>query len=295
MSAYTLTREQEALAFDLIRKGGKEGEIAREQFIKLNQGLVGHIAKRYRNRGRNGGLSWADLVSAGNMGLIQAVNRFDPSLGKFSDYAGQWIEGEIKQLFKSSKRQKDAERLIVQTEFGVPLAFDSVRDYEGDGQFEDNEKEPSRLKEHIDLQEYAKYGASDSREKLIASKARAEGLGSSAGCAEWDSLRGEDPSDDPRPAGGVAINFAGDQSTGVMGIDAELLPALEQAIQQLEDPRQLMVIAMHLGLLGHKKHTFAEIGQAFGFSSQRAEAIQRAAFTELREDPTLQMIFEQTL
>src|SRR5215472_9686732 len=107
MSAYKLTREQEAAAFQLIRKGGAEGELAREQFIALNQALVGHIAKRYRVRG----LSWAELISAGNVGLLQAVDRFDPSTGhKFSTLAVSWIEGEIKQAFSFAKRQKIADQ-----------------------------------------------------------------------------------------------------------------------------------------------------------------------------------------
>jgi RNA polymerase sigma factor (sigma-70 family) len=307
---YALTREQEAMAYHLIKSGGPDGERAKEQFVFFNQKLVGSVARRYRDKG----LTWEELLSAGNVGLLQAVNRFDPSLGyKFSTFAVPWIEGEIKQLFKTTHKRKMGDRAVMQTENGVPLEFSTDTQSEEVEELDRGVVNPpseegeeidlahpelqddSTLADHVDLQEAV---ALDMEEEggigLNPAEARSEGIGSSAGCAEWDNLRGEDPSSDPKPAGGVAINFAADQSTGVMGVDADLIPALEQAIQRLE-PRQAQVFAMHLGLLGHNQHTVAEIGAQFGFTTQRAQAIFKSAFAQLRNDPTLQLLFEQTI
>jgi RNA polymerase primary sigma factor len=68
------------------------GTIAREWFIKTNLRLVVPIAKRYQNHG----LDFADLISEGNIGVMQALNKFDWRKGfKFSTYATAWIRQRI--------------------------------------------------------------------------------------------------------------------------------------------------------------------------------------------------------
>ena len=84
-----LTSEEEQKLFRKLRKGDK---IARELFIASNLKLVVSIAKQYRNKG----VSFTDLIGYGNIGLIEAVNKFDPDKGfKFSTYAIHWIRNEI--------------------------------------------------------------------------------------------------------------------------------------------------------------------------------------------------------
>jgi len=295
----TLTREQEVQAFTLIRR--PDGEQAKAIFIYFNQPLVGWIAKRYLDKG----LSWEELLSAGNVGLVQAVNRFDPSKGtKFSTFAVPWIAGEIKQLFASSRRQKQSDRNIRMSDGGVAIV-DSVPEEEEsevvDGAAlendstlsEDESEEDGSLKDTTDLQEAAAQDVeAEGGLGMNPRQARSEGIGNVAGCAEFSaSLRGEDPSYDGKPGGGYAINFAPDWSMCDTGAD-EYRPAIEQAIQRLKDPRRTKVLAMHMGLLGHKQHTFAEIGQALAVTTQRAHAIQRESLMQLRNDPTLQMFFD---
>ena len=66
--------------------------VAREQMIQANLRLVVNIAKRYSNRGM--GLS--DLVAEGNLGLLRAVEEFDPDANvRFSTYAAWWIKQAI--------------------------------------------------------------------------------------------------------------------------------------------------------------------------------------------------------
>jgi DNA-directed RNA polymerase sigma subunit (sigma70/sigma32) len=69
-----------------------EGEAARARFIAANLRLVVSIAKRYQG----GGLPLPDLIQEGNLGLMRAVDKFDPERGfKFSTYATWWIRQAI--------------------------------------------------------------------------------------------------------------------------------------------------------------------------------------------------------
>lgn len=76
-------------------------ELARRRFIEHNLRLVAHIARRYQQRG----LPVADLIQEGNLGLMKAVERFDPARGfKFSTYAYWWISEEVKRAIKRCAR-----------------------------------------------------------------------------------------------------------------------------------------------------------------------------------------------
>ena len=75
-----------------IEKGGRDGKRAREILIRRNLRLVVNNAKKYKNRG----LSFIDLISEGNSGLIKAVSKFDWTKGfKFSTYATWWVRQAI--------------------------------------------------------------------------------------------------------------------------------------------------------------------------------------------------------
>jgi RNA polymerase primary sigma factor len=86
-----LSWEQECeLADDIIENDNPE---ARDQLVRSNLRLVVSIAKRFAT----GKLAFADLIEEGNLGLIRAVDSFDPSVGvRFSTYAAWWIKQTIK-------------------------------------------------------------------------------------------------------------------------------------------------------------------------------------------------------
>ena len=93
-----LTREEEVELADRIKAGDKE---ARAHMIKANLRLVVKIAQDYANYG----LPLFDLISEGNIGLMKAVERFDPNKGgKLSTYAAWWIKQSIKRALANQSK-----------------------------------------------------------------------------------------------------------------------------------------------------------------------------------------------
>ncbi|WP_406614446.1 sigma-70 family RNA polymerase sigma factor [Mycoplasma corogypsi] len=87
-----LNPKKEKELAELVVKGGFKGKRARDQLIVRNLRLVINNAKKYKNRG----LSFIDLISEGNQGILKAVQKFDPSKEfKFSTYATWWIKQAI--------------------------------------------------------------------------------------------------------------------------------------------------------------------------------------------------------
>jgi RNA polymerase primary sigma factor len=91
-----LSAEEEKKLAIRVRKGDPQ---AREQMIVANLRLVVSIAKQYLNRG----LSFLDLIEEGNIGLLKAVERFDPKAEtRFSTYATWWIKQSIRRAITNT-------------------------------------------------------------------------------------------------------------------------------------------------------------------------------------------------
>ncbi len=93
-----LTAEEELLLAGAISKGDPE---ARDRMVRANLRLVVNIARGYTGKG----LSLPDLIEEGNLGLLRAVEGFDPTMGtRFSTYASYWIKQSIKRALINSAK-----------------------------------------------------------------------------------------------------------------------------------------------------------------------------------------------
>jgi RNA polymerase primary sigma factor len=103
-----LTSEEEKSLARRIRKGDLQ---ARDEMIRRNLRLVVSIAKNYTRRG----LSLLDLIEEGNLGLLRAVEKFDPSQGcRFSTYALWWIRQSIKRSLLSAVKPVEIPAYMVE-------------------------------------------------------------------------------------------------------------------------------------------------------------------------------------
>lgn len=89
-----ITPDQEVELAQIIRKGGKKGEEAKEKLVTANLRFVVSVAKQYQHQG----VSLSDLINEGNLGLMTAADKFDETRGfKFISYAIWWIRQSILQ------------------------------------------------------------------------------------------------------------------------------------------------------------------------------------------------------
>jgi len=96
-----LTKKEEKELSDDIKKGGRKKSLAKQKLIKHNLRLVVKIATHYQGMG----LDLEDLVSEGNLGIIEAAKRFDFDKGaKFSSYSSFWIKQHIRKALSNKSR-----------------------------------------------------------------------------------------------------------------------------------------------------------------------------------------------
>ena len=96
-----ITVEEEIEPAQKIKKGGREGERAKDKLVKANLRFVVSVAKQYQHQG----LGLTDLIDEGNIGLVKAAEKFDETRGfKFISYAVWWIRQSILQAIAEQSR-----------------------------------------------------------------------------------------------------------------------------------------------------------------------------------------------
>ena len=96
-----LSRREEQILSEKIQKGDEQ---ALNKLVYHNLGFVVNIAKNYRNNN----VPFADIISEGNIGLIRAAHKFDPSKGvKFISYAVWWIKNSINECIEKYNRDNE--------------------------------------------------------------------------------------------------------------------------------------------------------------------------------------------
>lgn len=226
---------------------------ARDQIIKANLRLVVRIARDYQFRG----LPLMDLISEGNIGLIKAVERFDPGRGaKFSTYAAWWIRQAMKRALAN---QAKTIRIPVHLSDTLGRMRRMIQRF-----VETNGREP----ENAEIA--AEMGMPVEKVALYRTV--------SVRPASLDApLRG-DP--DARPLGEIV----GDENTvnPYENLGAKnLVDDLRAAVNSL-DAREAAIVRLRYGLDGGEERTLEEIGQKFKVTRERVRQLQAVALRRLR-------------
>jgi RNA polymerase primary sigma factor len=242
----------------------REGRTARKQLAEANTRLVVSVAKKYRGYG----LPFMDLIQAGNVGLLRAIDKFDYRRGyRFSTYATWWIRQAVTRSLSSNKRtiripvhkdswirrvSKVSTRL--QQKMGRRPTYEEIAQEMGE--------DPAKLRKMVRLT------------RLSISLNRPVGRDDGENSAELEQFI-EDPHI-PSPTQRVERDM--------------LREELEDMLATLQ-PREAWVLRMRFGLHGNRTHTFKELGEKLNLSKERVRQIQVKALRKLRH-PTFRRHLE---
>jgi RNA polymerase primary sigma factor len=245
-----LTPQEEIELAARIKKGDKK---AREQMIKANLRLVVKIARDYEGIG----LPLLDLISEGNIGLMKAVERFDPAKGgKLSTYGSWWIKQSIKRALAN---QSKTIRLPVHL-------VDKISKMR---------RTAMRLQEEL--------GREPTDDEL------AQELGTTASRVAQMRMAAVRPASLDAPIGDEdSNNFAEvvqDESadTPYEQLEEKTVTRMLQEMVKTLDPREAIILRARFGLDGGPQKTLEEVGQKFGVTRERVRQIQNIALKKLRK------------
>lgn len=245
-----LTRQEER---ELAQRARRGDEDARDRLVEANLRLVVKIAQRYSFYG----LPLADLISEGNIGLMKAVDRFDPGKeAKLSTYAAWWIKNYIKRALANQGRTIRKPVHVVDKILHLRAADNALAEALG------------RDATDEELAQEINEPTSEVR-RLKTAALSPTSLDAPSGDADSDHTLGDNLADDREP-----------DPCAVM-TDRQIIEHAQAVIERL-DPRERDILKYRYGLNGANEETLETVGRRFNITHERVRQIQKGALPKIR-------------
>ena len=245
--------EEEIELAQAIRKGGPEGERAKEKLVKANLRFVVSVAKQYQHQG----LSLTDLIDEGNIGLVKAAEKFDETRGfKFISYAVWWIRQSILQAIAEQSR---IVRLPLNQVGALSKINNEISKFE-----QENMRKPS-------VAELAAITNID--EEKIEQSIKADNHHMSI----------DAPFQDDDDNSMVDVMESGDDSRTDRLVDFEsMAQELDNVLRKVLKEREVIILRECFGIGCHEKG-LEEIGSEMGLTRERVQQIRGKSILKVRE------------
>lgn len=244
-----LSAEEERYYSRLALSGDESG---RKRMIESNLRLVVKISRRYINRG----LTLLDLIEEGNLGLIRAVEKFDPERGfRFSTYATWWIRQTIERAIMNQTRTI---RLPIHVVKELNVYLRAARQLT---QQLDHEPSAEEIADMLDKP------AADVK-RLLKLNERVTSVDTPVG-----------PDSDRSVVDTIADTHVSDPSQLLQ--DNDIKDSIGDWLEELSE-KQCEVVSRRFGLRGYESSTLEEVGREIGLTRERVRQIQVEALKRLR-------------